>query len=89
MKHLRILCLTTALVALAACQQFKSSSTSASQSSPAASSPTVATVDGKPISRDLYEFYIKGVTGQDFERSLTGAALPGTRQSDPRPADRP
>jgi peptidyl-prolyl cis-trans isomerase C len=64
MKHLRILCLT-ALVALAACQQFKSSSSSASQSSPAASSsPTVATVDGTPISRDLYEFYIKGVTGK-------------------------
>jgi peptidyl-prolyl cis-trans isomerase C len=64
MKHLRILCLTAALVALAACQQFKSSSTTASQSSPAASSPTVATVDGAPISRDLYEFYIKGVTGK-------------------------
>jgi len=64
MKHLRILCLTVALVALAAaCQQFKSSST-ASQSSPATSSPTVATVDGTPISRDLYEFYIKGVTGK-------------------------
>ena len=64
MKHLRILCLTAALVALAACQQFKSSSTSTSQSSPAASSPAVATVDGTPISRDLYEFYIKGVTGK-------------------------
>jgi peptidyl-prolyl cis-trans isomerase C len=65
MKHLRILCLTVALVTLAAaCQQFKSSSTTASQSSPATSSPTVATVDGTPISRDLYEFYIKGVTGK-------------------------
>ena len=64
MKHLRILCLTAALVALAACQQFKSSSTTASQSSPATSSPSVATVDGTPISRDLYEFYIKGVTGK-------------------------
>jgi peptidyl-prolyl cis-trans isomerase C len=64
MKHLRILCLTAALVALAACQQFKSSSTTASQSSPTTSSPTVATVDGTPISRDLYEFYIKGVTGK-------------------------
>ncbi|MFZ0497732.1 MAG: peptidylprolyl isomerase [Steroidobacteraceae bacterium] len=65
MKHLRILCLTAALVALAACQQFKSPSSAASQSSPAAtSSPTVATVDGTPISRDLYEFYIKGVTGK-------------------------
>ena len=29
-----------------------------------ASSPTVATVDGTPISRDFYEFYIKGVTGK-------------------------
>ena len=64
MKHLRILCLTVALVALAACQQFKSSSTTASQSSPTTSSPTVATVDGTPISRALYEFYIKGVTGK-------------------------
>ena len=65
MKHLRILCLTVALVALAAaCQQFKSSSSTASQSSPATASPTVATVDGAPISRDLYEFYIKGVTGK-------------------------
>ncbi len=64
MKHLRILCLTAALVALAACQQFKSSSTTASQSSPTTSSPTVATVDGTPISRALYEFYIKGVTGK-------------------------
>jgi peptidyl-prolyl cis-trans isomerase C len=64
MKHLRILCLTAALVALAACQQSKSPSTSASQGSPATSSPAVATVDGTPISRDLYEFYIKGVTGK-------------------------
>jgi peptidyl-prolyl cis-trans isomerase C len=65
MKHLRILCLTAALVALAACQQFKSPSGTASQSSAAAaSSPTVATVDGAPIDRDLYEFYVKGVTGK-------------------------
>ena len=65
MKHLRILCLTAALVALAACQQFKSPSGTASQSSPAAAaSPTVATVDGSLIDRDFYEFYIKGVTGK-------------------------
>ena len=62
MKHLRILCLTAALVALAACQM-KSPSGTASQSS-APPSPAVATVDGKPISRDFYEFYIKGVTGK-------------------------
>jgi peptidyl-prolyl cis-trans isomerase C len=64
MKHLRILCLAAALVALAACQQFKSPSSSASQSSLATSSPAVATVDGTPITRDFYEFYIKGVTGK-------------------------
>ncbi|MDE2263828.1 MAG: peptidylprolyl isomerase [Gammaproteobacteria bacterium] len=62
MKHLRILCLTAALVALAACQQSKSPSGAASES--ASSSPAVATVDGTPISRDFYEFYIKGITGK-------------------------
>jgi peptidyl-prolyl cis-trans isomerase C len=61
MKHLRILCLTAALVALAACQP-KSPSGAASASS--STSPTVATVDGTPISRDFYEFYIKGITGK-------------------------
>lgn len=61
MKYPRILLLTAALVALAACQP-KSPAGTASESSP--SSPTVATVDGAPISRDLYEFYIKGVTGK-------------------------
>lgn len=62
MKHLRILCLTAALVALAACQQTKSPSGTSSESAP--SSPTVASVNGAPISRDFYEFYIKGITGK-------------------------
>ncbi|MHB8814052.1 MAG: SurA N-terminal domain-containing protein, partial [Steroidobacteraceae bacterium] len=65
MKHPRILCLTAALVALAACQKLPFGTTgqsSSSSSTPA--SPTVATVDGTPISRDFYEFYIKGVTGK-------------------------
>ena len=61
MKYPRILCLTLALAALAACQP-KTPSGTASESSTA--SPTVATVDGTPISRDFYEFYIKGVTGK-------------------------
>ncbi|MGH8303859.1 MAG: peptidylprolyl isomerase [Steroidobacteraceae bacterium] len=65
MKHLRILCLTAALVAVAACQQSKSPSGSASESASASSSsPAVATVDGTTISRDFYEFYIKGITGK-------------------------
>ncbi len=63
MKYPRILCLTAALVALAACQPKSPAGPTASQSTPAAS-PTVATVDGTPISRDFYEFYIKGVTGK-------------------------
>ncbi len=62
MKHPRILCLTAALVALAACQQTKSPSGTASEST--SSSPTVASVNGAPISRDFYEFYIKGITGK-------------------------
>ncbi|MGH8180502.1 MAG: peptidylprolyl isomerase [Steroidobacteraceae bacterium] len=61
MKYPRILCLIAALVALAACQP-KSPSGTASESS--SSSPTVASVDGTPINRDFYEFYIKGVTGK-------------------------
>jgi len=61
MKHLRILCLTAALIALVACQP-QSKSPAGSESSP--SSPAVASVDGTPISRDLYEFYIKGITGK-------------------------
>jgi peptidyl-prolyl cis-trans isomerase C len=64
MKYPRILCLTAALVALAACQPKTPAGSTASQSSTPAASPTVATVDGAPISRDFYEFYIKGVTGK-------------------------
>ena len=58
MKHLRILCLICALAGLAACQP-------KSQAPGKTSTPVVATVNGAPISRDFYEFYIKGVTGHD------------------------
>ena len=68
MKYPRILCLTAALVALAACQP-KSPSGTASESS--SSSPTVASVDGTPISRDFYEFYIKGVTSGKTSSELS------------------
>jgi peptidyl-prolyl cis-trans isomerase C len=44
------------LAALAACQPKTGGQTTDN-------SPPVATVDGTPISRDFYEFYIKGVTG--------------------------
>jgi peptidyl-prolyl cis-trans isomerase C len=69
MKHLRILCLTAALVALAACQP-KSPSGSEAESSSAASA-AVATVDGTPISRDFYEFYIKGITNGKTSSDLS------------------
>jgi peptidyl-prolyl cis-trans isomerase C len=61
MKHLRILCLSAALVALAACQP-KAPAGAVSESTP--SSPAVASVNGVPISRDFYEFYIKGISGK-------------------------
>ncbi len=60
MKHPRILCITAALVALAACQP----NSPAGSESESTSSPAVASVDGTPISRDFYEFYIKGITGK-------------------------
>jgi peptidyl-prolyl cis-trans isomerase C len=47
------------LFALTACQPKTGSNTGA-----ASSSPPVATVDGQPIGRDLYEFYVKGVAGK-------------------------
>src|SRR6202140_257470 len=56
MNHSRIL-LLAALAALGACQP-KSAVTTGDPS------PPVATVNGSPISRDFYEFYIKGITGK-------------------------
>lgn len=57
MKHLRILCLACALIGLAACHPKAPEQGS--------TSPAVATVNGTPISRSLYEFYVKGVSGHD------------------------
>jgi peptidyl-prolyl cis-trans isomerase C len=53
------------LAALAACQS-KTSGTSASDNSPA-----VATVNGAPITRNFYDFYIKGITGGKAAADLT------------------
>jgi peptidyl-prolyl cis-trans isomerase C len=52
----RFLLLAAAVGALGACQP--------KASAPADTSPPVATVNGQPISRDLYEFYVKSVTGK-------------------------
>jgi peptidyl-prolyl cis-trans isomerase C len=53
----RLLLLAAALgLTLSACQP--------KASAPADTSPPVVTVNGKPITRDLYEFYVKNVTGK-------------------------
>jgi peptidyl-prolyl cis-trans isomerase C len=57
MNHLRLLLLVAALAALGACQP-------KSAASGGDVSPPVATVDGSSISRDFYEFYIKGISGK-------------------------
>jgi peptidyl-prolyl cis-trans isomerase C len=72
MNHARILFLAAALAAaLSACQP-KTAATGDT-------SPPVAIVDGVPISRDFYEFYIKGITGgknsSDLNAQQRAAAL--------------
>jgi peptidyl-prolyl cis-trans isomerase C len=65
MNYSRLLLLAVPLVALVACQP--KSPTSA----PADTSPPVATVNGEPISRDLYEFAVKAATGGKSSADLT------------------
>jgi peptidyl-prolyl cis-trans isomerase C len=67
MNHARILYLVVtfaALAALGACQP-------RTAATPGDNSPPVATVNGVPVSRDLYEFYVKGVTGGKTSAELT------------------
>ena len=65
MNHSRIALLALTLAALAACQP-RTTGTAASDSSPA-----VATVNGAPITRNFYDFYIKGITGGKSAADLT------------------
>jgi peptidyl-prolyl cis-trans isomerase C len=58
MNYLRTLLLAAALTTLAACQPKTASD------APVDTSPPVASVNGVPITRGFYEFYIKGVTGK-------------------------
>ena len=67
MNHARTLCLAITLTALAACQP-KTATTATDVS------PPVASVNGTPISRDFYEFYIKGITGGKSSASSRAAA---------------
>jgi len=58
MKSLRTCLTLLALAGLAACQPKAATETAAD------TSPAVATVNGTPISRAFYEFYVKGMTGK-------------------------
>ena len=68
-----------ALAALAACQP-----KTAATATVADSSPAVATVNGSPISRDFYEFYIKGITGKNAADLTPQQRDHGPRQPHPR-----
>jgi len=73
MNYLRVFFLAAALAALAACQP-----KTAATATVADSSPAIATVNGSPISRDFYEFYIKGITGKnaaDLNPQMRATAL--------------
>ncbi len=65
MNHSRLLLLLPVLAALAACQP-KTAGTAVVDNS-----PPVATVNGVPISRNFYDFYIKGVTGGKSPADIT------------------
>ena len=60
--------LALSLASLAACAKKPETATTAASTSPANS---VATVNGTPISRDAYEFYVKTVTGGKEPAQLT------------------
>lgn len=62
MKHLRILCLGLALIGLSACQPKPQTSST---------SPAVATVNGVPISKQLYDGYIHMISGGRSASDLT------------------
>ncbi len=64
MKYLRTLSFSAALLALAACQQGGSSATSGTASATADTSPTLATVNGTPITQDFFDSYVKQIAGR-------------------------
>ena len=65
MNHSRTACFLLVLAAVAACQP-RTAGIAANDNSPA-----VATVNGVPITRNFYDFYIKGITGGKSAADLT------------------
>jgi len=64
MKYLRTLLVSAALVALAACQP-QAGGGAAPAGGAASNSPPIATVNGTPIRRDFFDFYVKQVAGRN------------------------
>ena len=65
MNHSRLVLLLATLAALAACQPKTAGIAASDNSAP------VATVNGVPITRNFYDFYIKGVTGGKSPADIT------------------
>ena len=72
MKVIRILILGGVLT-LAACKPAGTGGSAATDAKP--SGPPVATVNGEPISREFFEFYVKGVTGSPRASSRRSSAI--------------
>ena len=64
MKTVALTCLI-AVLGLAACQQKAAAPAAASEG------PPVATVNGTPIGREFFEFYVKGISGGKTSKELT------------------
>jgi len=71
MKYLRTFFVTAALLGLAACQPNGSGSAATASTASPSGSPTVATVNGTPITRDFFESYVKQVAGGRTVSDLT------------------
>jgi peptidyl-prolyl cis-trans isomerase C len=74
MNHLRPFLLAAPLALLAACQPKSAdtaAATTAAGAKPADTSAVIARVNGEPITRDFYEFYVKGITNGKTSADLT------------------
>jgi peptidyl-prolyl cis-trans isomerase C len=78
MKYFRTLVLSAAVIALAACQPKTGGSTATGGTSAPDNSPTLATVNGTPITQDFFDSYIKQIAGRpasDLTEQQRSAAL--------------